>query len=115
MRNYMSLIVLVLLHSSILSIWQYLGCNKVFINGLSLQENSTLRPPFYGTREHAFAQPSLLETFSSFFQGIESDVDDRQRQLGRVEDLAENLLGFLEADAEPRDNVAKTLESVQDR
>ena len=38
MRNYMSLIVLVLLHSSILSIWQYLGCNKVFINGLSLQE-----------------------------------------------------------------------------
>ena len=44
------------------------------------------------------------------------DVDKRQKQLGRIEDIAENLLGFLEADGEEaRGNVAKTLENVQDR
>ena len=43
------------------------------------------------------------------------DVDKRQNQLGRIEDIAENLLGFLEADGEARGNVAKTLENVQDR
>ena len=44
------------------------------------------------------------------------DVDKRQKQLGRIEDIAENLLGFLEADGEEaRGNVAETLENVQDR
>ena len=58
--------------------------------------------------------PPFSEMFSSF-QGIEVDVDKRQKQLGRIEDIAENLLGFLEADGEARGNVSKTLENVQDR
>ena len=62
--------------------------------------------------------PDFQRYFSAlpFLQGIEVDVDKRQKQLGRIEDIAENLLGFLEADGEEaRGNVAKTLENVQDR
>ena len=62
--------------------------------------------------------PDFQRYFSAspFLQGIEVDVDERQKQFGRIEDIAENLLGFLEADGEEaRGNVAKTLENVQDR